>query len=67
MIWLPKINRRHKKKTLVFDMDETLIHCINNSDSPDTPYDLEIPMKFEEGYSILSKICIRPGAVEILK
>lgn len=29
-IFLPPPDAPHKKKTLIFDMDETLIHCVDD-------------------------------------
>ena len=34
------------KKTIVFDLDETLIHCNDNLTSP---YDVKLPIKFPTG------------------
>lgn len=34
------------KKTLVFDLDETLIHCNENTS---IPYDVKLPIKFPQG------------------
>lgn len=34
------------KKTLVFDLDETLVHC---NESVDQPCDIKIPIKFANG------------------
>lgn len=37
------------KKTIVFDLDETLIHC---NESTDIPYDVKLPIKFPHGETI---------------
>jgi CTD small phosphatase-like protein 2 len=34
------------KKTVVFDLDETLIHCNENTN---VPYDIKVPIKFPTG------------------
>ena len=54
-----------KSKTLVFDLDETLVHCID--DIENTPYDLPISVTFPSGETIDAGINIRPYAYECLK
>jgi len=55
----------HKgKKTLVFDMDETLIHC---NESLDMPADVILPIIFPNGEVVEAGINIRPYAIEILR
>lgn len=34
------------KKTVIFDLDETLIHC---NDTLETPYDVKLRIKFPTG------------------
>ena len=59
------LNERQKMKaTLIFDLDETLIHCNENLN---TPYDIKIPVTFPNDEVIYAGINIRPYAVEILK
>jgi len=55
---------RHKK-TLIFDLDETLVHCIDEIET--TPYDLPITVKFPEGEVIQAGINIRPYTYECVK
>ena len=56
---LPAI-RRGVKKTIVFDLDETLIHC----DSDMTmKYDLTVEMTFPSGNTAEAGVNIRPGAI----
>jgi len=52
------------KKTLVFDLDETLIHC---NESTDIPYDVKLPIKFPHGEVIEAGINVRPYVYECLK
>ncbi|KAL4505421.1 hypothetical protein ABPG72_002483 [Tetrahymena utriculariae] len=52
------------KKTLIFDMDETLIHC---NESASTPSDVIIDVRFPTGEYIQAGINIRPYAIEILQ
>jgi len=55
----------HKdKKTLIFDLDETLIHC---NESTNSPCDVLVPIKFPHGEIIEAGINVRPYAVDILK
>lgn len=49
---------------MVFDLDETLIHCNENTS---IPYDLKLPIKFPTGEVIEAGINVRPYATEILK
>ena len=63
---LPEPNAPHKTKTIVFDLDETLIHCVDDVDR-DNP-DVIIPIKFsEDPEPVLAGINIRPYAKECLK
>jgi CTD small phosphatase-like protein 2 len=52
------------KKTLIFDLDETLIHC---NDSLTLPYDVKLAIPFPNGQIIEAGINIRPYAFDILK
>jgi len=45
------------KKTIVFDLDETLIHC---NESTQIPSDIILPIKFPTGEIIEAGINIRP-------
>ena len=56
---LPPPNAPHKTKTLIFDMDETLIHCVDDVET-DNP-EVIIPIKFpEEDEPVNAGINIRP-------
>ena len=57
---LPKTIR----KTIVFDLDETLIHC---NDSPNKPSDIVLPIFFPTGECTRAGINIRPFARECLE
>jgi len=62
---LPKKEAHNKhKKTLVFDMDETLIHC---NESTDMPADVVLPIIFPNGEVVQAGINVRPYALEILR
>lgn len=52
------------KKTIVFDLDETLIHC---NESTYIPYDVALPIKFPTGEIIEAGINIRPHTLDMLK
>jgi len=60
----PKRDTHKDKRTLVFDMDETLIHC---NESLDMPADVILPIIFPNGEVVEAGINIRPYAIEILK
>ncbi|CAG9319587.1 unnamed protein product [Blepharisma stoltei] len=53
------------RKTVIFDLDETLIHCVDNE--ADEASDAIIPVKFPNGMIAKTKIKIRPYAVECLR
>lgn len=63
-VYLNKRETHKDKKTIVFDLDETLIHC---NESTDIPYDVKLPIKFPHGETIEAGINVRPYAVECLK
>ena len=52
------------KKTIVFDLDETLIHCNENTTMP---ADIVLPIQFPGGQIIEAGINIRPYARECLE
>ena len=53
------------KKTLIFDLDETLVHCIDDIDN--FPYDLPISVTFPTGETVKAGVNVRPYAYECLK
>ena len=55
---------RHKK-TIIFDLDETLVHCID--DVENTQFDLPISVTFPTGETIDAGINVRPYTYECLK
>ena len=52
------------RKTIVFDLDETLIHC---NDDPKAPCDITVPIKFTGGEVVEAGLIIRPYARECLE
>ena len=52
------------KKTIIFDLDETLIHC---NEDQNGPCDIRVPVVFPSGEKILAGINIRPHAKEIIE
>ena len=52
------------RKTIVFDMDETLIHT---NDVLVKGYQLKVPFKTVQGRIISGYVCVRPYAKEIIK
>jgi len=63
-VFLPKKPSHKDKKSIIFDLDETLIHC---NESADVPSDVVLPIRFPHGEIIEAGINIRPYALEILK
>lgn len=62
------LNRRkgfENKKTLIFDLDETLVHCCEdlNLSSPD----VVLPITFPTGEIVQAGINVRPYAIECLR
>lgn len=49
---------------MVFDLDETLIHC---NDTLNPPFDVKLPIKFPTGEIIDAGINIRPYSKDILR
>ena len=62
-VCLPKA-KDEKKKTLVIDIDETIIHC---EEEPSQPHELVLPIKLENGEYANAYIAIRPYAISFLK
>jgi CTD small phosphatase-like protein 2 len=62
MVYLPPNPQR--KKTLILDLDETLVHC---NDSLDQPYDHLINIKLADGDIIDVGVNLRPGLHAFLK
>ena len=52
------------KKTLILDIDETIIHC---EEDPTKPYDIMLPIEVENGSTAQAFITIRPYAISFLK
>lgn len=51
------------KRTLIFDLDETLIHC---NESNESPADVTLPILFPSGETIDAGINVRPFCREML-
>ena len=63
---LPPFDHPSKKKTIVFDLDETLIHCVDDVDNDDP--DVVIPIQFsEDPEPVMAGINIRPHVRECLE
>ena len=52
------------RQTIIFDLDETLIHC---NEDQNGPCDLRVPVIFPTGEKIMAGINIRPHSKEILE
>ena len=61
-IYLPKTT---KQKTIIFDLDETLVHCIE--DIQNNPHDLPITVCFPGGDTVQAGINVRPYSYQCLK
>lgn len=61
LVFLPAQN---KKKTLIFDMDETLIHCVDSIEDENPQYVIKVQLEDEE---VEAGINIRPYALECLE
>ncbi|CAK59009.1 unnamed protein product (macronuclear) [Paramecium tetraurelia] len=56
--------RSNNLKTIVFDLDETLIHCNENAQIPG---DVILPITFPNGETVQASINIRPHAQKVLQ
>jgi len=63
-IYFPPIDRSIKKKTFIFDLDETLIHCESDLKQPN---DFVVKMEFPNGNKAKAGIRVRPGAIQTLR
>jgi len=54
---LPKRPGYENCKTVVFDLDETLVHCIEDITQP---HDIALPIVFPTGEIVTAGICLRP-------
>ncbi|CAD8200110.1 unnamed protein product [Paramecium octaurelia] len=61
---IPQARNKKYNKTIIFDMDETLMHC--NEDENDK-CQFKIPIEFEDGERIVAGINIRNFAKEIIQ
>lgn len=62
---VPRRPGYEQKKTVVFDLDETLVHCCENIEEMHP--DIILPVEFPTGEIISAGINIRPHALECLK
>lgn len=60
---MPPLRANRKKKTLILDLDETLVHC---NETLDQPCDTHIDFQIESKDPIKTSINIRPFAAEFL-
>ena len=61
-VWLEKRRGHENKRTIVFDLDETLVHCVENPELGD----FAITITLASGQSIRAGVNIRPFAREVL-
>ncbi|OMJ90616.1 hypothetical protein SteCoe_7015 [Stentor coeruleus] len=61
-IWLPKRRGYENKRTIVFDLDETLVHCVENPELGD----FAINIQLAPGQIVKAGVNIRPFAREVL-
>lgn len=63
LVFLPQL-KDPNTKTIIFDLDETLIHC---NEDQSAEFDVKVPVHFPTGEFIEAGINIRPFAKEILE
>jgi len=61
---LPAVEVNSKRKTFIFDLDETLIHCETNLSKQ---HDFAVTMNFPNGKTVQAGIKVRPGAMETIR
>jgi len=64
-VYLPKPKRHNITKTAIFDLDETLIHCVD--DPSVEASDIVLGITFPNGEKADAGINVRPFAIECLK
>lgn len=64
-VTLPPFKKPHINKTVIFDLDETLVHCVE--DIYNNKADKLIQVKFPNGEVATAGINIRPYAIECLR
>ena len=62
---MPKPRNPTAKKVVIFDLDETLVHCVDDPEHQKTDVVLEV--KFPNGEVAEAGINVRPYALECLK
>lgn len=64
-VFLPPPDSPHKKKVIVFDLDETLVHCMEEFEQNEVDHVLTI--EFPNNEVVDAGLNIRPYAIECLK
>jgi FMN phosphatase YigB (HAD superfamily) len=62
---LPKPKNKDIKKVVIFDLDETLVHCVDDPETQKT--DVVLKIKFPNGEEADAGINVRPYALECLR
>ena len=62
---LPKPRNLAAKKTVIFDLDETLVHCVDDPESQKT--DVVLKVRFPNGETADAGINVRPYALDCLR
>lgn len=62
MVNLPRRFENEGRKTVIFDLDETLVHCVGVAKGH-----VSLPVKFPNGKSSTAGVNIRPFAIECLE
>ena len=65
LVDLPPPNHPSISKTVVFDLDETLVHCVDDPDTQDP--DIVLTVTFPGGEKVGAGINVRPYALECLR
>ena len=65
LIYLPEPLNSEHKKVLIFDMDETLIHCVDDIETQNPDVLLEIDFPGEE--TVCAGINLRPYLMQCLQ
>jgi CTD small phosphatase-like protein 2 len=61
LVYLPDT----EQKVLIFDLDETLVHCVDDIEAEDP--DVVLTVTFPNGESVDAGINVRPYAIQCLK
>jgi TFIIF-interacting CTD phosphatase-like protein len=61
-----KFKKKGVSKLLIFDLDETLAHCVRQ-EKPDRPPDVRLDIRLQSGKTIKAGFNVRPLTIKLLE